>query len=511
MDDISAVSMRLDVFIKNLSIKFIGLEIFYDHANIEYVDKGVKEIKIWSKKFYILDQEDQGMRDVVVAPIKSKNSIREEDLYQLNNSPTITSKMEMFLKQNGDKSIIWSIEKVKMFVKPYLFNSLFAFFTEAFPDYDFSADKPNGYYNHDGTLASKDPGSKMTFIVDIQKSVFLFTEDIRKDKIIVLDGHLNFNFHRENYIECKDLLTKQYNRKFQKEKLINSSLNMGKFEADSEIQMPVGCITLNILDACFKISKTNNIKENKRNFMTPCNIFYSSKSMMEMVKKRQFLLNSEQNINVDKTFLKFSLSDMMMFNNVISFIGNEVTRYNNDKERALQPIEMIDNINKDLDFARKLKTQVNRNNSDDEEFELQFLESQNKTKRINPKFGTERKISETIDHTTSFKFKVNSLRKGTQDEMMIRKTGYFANPDSDRYQSNINDIATNFEEKIDRVEEISQGNNTTDLFLSGLRIVLMNEQSNTYYPVMDINISEVHFEKFVTAKASGGQTATYLS
>mmetsp|Transcript_12940 Transcript_12940/g.14873 ORF Transcript_12940/g.14873 Transcript_12940/m.14873 type:complete len:279 (-) Transcript_12940:81-917(-) len=39
----------------------------------------------------------------------------------------------------------------------------------------------------------------------------------------------------------------------------------------------------------------------------------------------------------------------------------------------------------------------------------------------------------------------------------------------------------------------------------------MNEQANTYYPLLDINISEVHFEKYIKSVSSKGQTSTYIS
>ena len=109
---------------------------------------------------------------------------------------------------------------------------------------------------------------------------------------------------------------------------------------------------------------------------------------------------------------------------------------------------------------------------------------------------------------------LNKDRKATEDEDMIRKAGYFANPDDDSYQSNPRVIhKTNFGSGNLRIrtEEWEKDEDTIDIFLSGLRIVLMNEQSNTFYPVLDINISEVHFEKQSTMKSSRGSTATFFS
>lgn len=93
--------------------------------------------------------------------------------------------MDISMMQTGDKIINWSLKKVKMFIKPYVFNKLFAFFREAFPDYDFSDDKPNGYYKRNGELASKDPNSKLTFIIDIQESLFLLGSDMRNEKVVI--------------------------------------------------------------------------------------------------------------------------------------------------------------------------------------------------------------------------------------------------------------------------------------------------------------------------------------
>lgn len=105
---------------------------------------------------------------------------------------------------------------------------------------------------------------------------------------------------------------------------------MDDFKPESEIQMPVGYITLNVLDSCFKICKTSNIKDNKRRVMTPCNIFYSSKSMMEMLEKKKFMINNEQNINIDKTSFKFSLKDMMSFNDMIEYVMKDLNMFTED-------------------------------------------------------------------------------------------------------------------------------------------------------------------------------------
>ena len=192
--------------------------------------------------------------------MKSQNVLSEEDIYK-RQKKSIKSEMDIFTKPNGDKSIVWNIKKIKMMVKLYKFNSLISFFMDSMPNYDHSTDKPNGYYNSDGSIASKDPRSKMTFIIDIQKSIFMLHNGIDKENMVILDGHLHFNFHRENYIECKGLLEKQYSREYNKMKAMNSFRSLDNFEPMGEVQMPVGNITLNLIDPVFK--------QNKRNFTTP--------------------------------------------------------------------------------------------------------------------------------------------------------------------------------------------------------------------------------------------------
>ena len=499
MNEVEAVSNQLKVHIKNLSFEIMGMEIVYNNACVSYVDKGFKEIKISAKRFYILDEKENDLREIIVAPMKSKNILTEDDVYK-RQKKSIKSEMEIFMKPNGDKSIVWNIKKIKMMVKPYKFNSLLSFFMDSMPDYDHSADKPNGYYNPDGTIASKDPKSKMTFIIDIQESIFLLHNGIDKENMVMLDGHLHFNFHRENYIECKELLVKQYNKEYNKSKAMNSFKSVINFEPEGEIQMPVGNITLNLIDPVFK--------QNKRNFTTPCNIFYSSKSMLEMKGFEKFILNTEQNINIGKTFLKFSLIDMMLFNSIIGYITTEITKYNKDREELLSPKEMVASINKDLDFERRGKTTFIRYIKEDSKEEMKNSQNLSQASIKNEKF---RKVSEAYPTNTNG-FSIKNPRKVTQDHSMIRQTGKFANADSQIYQSYADpEIINDDSEATEAINKIEKGNDSLDLLLSGLRIVLMNEYGTTYYPVMDINISEVHFEKHVNTNSSNGQTATYLS
>ena len=190
MDDDNFVSMRIDTVIKHLGIEILNndksfiAETFYEKAVICYVDRGQKDISICCNNYYILDEEAQNQRNIVLAPLKSKNSLTNLELIQQKGRSKHYT-MEIVMKPTGDKSFILTLEKVKFFLRPYLLKKLLAFFTESMPDYDYSLDKPNGYYKRNGELESKDPNNKMTFILDVKNSVFIFTNDLHNEKVVV--------------------------------------------------------------------------------------------------------------------------------------------------------------------------------------------------------------------------------------------------------------------------------------------------------------------------------------
>lgn len=52
---------------------------------------------------------------------------------------------------------------------------------------------------------------------------------------------------------------------------------------------------------------------------------------MELSKEKKFMIDNEQNINVDGTFLKFSLRDIISFQQAISSIMLEMTKFTEEK------------------------------------------------------------------------------------------------------------------------------------------------------------------------------------
>ena len=190
MEEENLVNMRVNVKIKYLSIilltpnrKFLS-EIFYNNAKISFVDKGTKDIKITSNKLFILDNPEQYTKQIILAPRNSKNVIKMSDLIS-TKSKNITNVMDIIMMENGDKSIVWNIDKVKVFTKVYSLMKLMNFFTQGMPDYDYSIDKPNGYYKRNGELESKDPGSRITFIINLNKSYYIMADDPTTEKVVV--------------------------------------------------------------------------------------------------------------------------------------------------------------------------------------------------------------------------------------------------------------------------------------------------------------------------------------
>lgn len=77
----------------------------------------------------------------------------------------------------------------------------------------------------------------------------------------------------------------------------------------------------------------NNIKDNSRKLMSPTTIFYSSKSMMEMLEDKKFVINNEVNANIDKTFLKFSLNDISVLSTEFDFITKDIQKFNDEASK----------------------------------------------------------------------------------------------------------------------------------------------------------------------------------
>jgi hypothetical protein len=83
--------------------------------------------------------------------------------------------------------------------------------------------------------------------------------------------------------------------------------------------------------------------------------------------------------------------------------------------------------------------------------------------------------------------------------------------ESKEFESELSPRSRKTETRNQQRDDENLGQETMDLFLSGLRVVLLNDQGNTYSPIMDINISEIHFERHLEAKRSKGQTSLHLS
>jgi hypothetical protein len=208
MNEEHFISLSLDVTIKKASISLKTAQspclcsLLFSPLSVKFIDKGTKELKLSSHTFFLLLPSSNSLLTAILSPLSSKYTLQRLDLLSTTSKSPHFS-LSMITQQNGDKSISTTIEKVKFIVRPYILRKLMGFFTEAMPDYDFSLDKPNGYYKRNGEVASKDPNSKLTFILEIRKSYFIMAHDLRSDKAVIMEGLFNVNFHRENYEVCK--------------------------------------------------------------------------------------------------------------------------------------------------------------------------------------------------------------------------------------------------------------------------------------------------------------------
>ena len=177
---------------------------------------------------------------------------------------------------------------------------------------------------------------------------------------------------------------------------------------------------------------------------------------------------------------------------------------NIEKEsKNLRNSEIIAEINKDLEFERR--TFIKRS----QDSKLEVYEEK---KQIERETVGKRRISEDIGglDNTLINQTIISKRKQTRDCELINRTGSIANPDDDSYQSRLIKIQSKIETQ-QRKEECKEGYDSVDLLLTGLSIILTNEKETTFYPIINLSISEVHFEKYTTLKASKGQTCTSVS
>ena len=69
--------------------------------------------------------------------------------------------------------------------------------------------------------------------------------------------------------------------------------------------------------------------------MTPWNLLYFSKSIMEFSKEKKYLIDNEQNINIDDTFLKFSLRDIISFQQEISNIMQDMSKFSDERGKKV--------------------------------------------------------------------------------------------------------------------------------------------------------------------------------
>lgn len=174
-----------------------------------------------------------------------------------------------------------------------------------------------------------------------------------------------------------------------------------------------------------------------------------------------------------------------------------------EQEQNLTESFVLKEINKDLDFGRKTYTKMEESKS----------HLQDTTKRKNVRENTvKRVVSDTYDHleNTLAAHEMIKRRKATGDSGFMDRTGSMANADNSPYQSRVYRAQSKVETD-ERKQECKPGYNSMDIFLTGLNIIATNEKETAYCPILNLNISEIHFERHTTVRVSNAQTATSIS
>ncbi len=104
----------------------------------------------------------------------------------------------MHLEADGEKLIQTKIEKLKIFIKPHIFLTMYEIFVYGMPTYsDDSKDKPN-FYDADYGNAPR-----MEVCCQILSSLLCFENEEKYQKTIACQGNTSFTYIREKVNQIK--------------------------------------------------------------------------------------------------------------------------------------------------------------------------------------------------------------------------------------------------------------------------------------------------------------------
>jgi len=220
-------------------------------------------------------------------------------------------------------------------------------------------------------------------------------------------------------------------KEYRLEKMKNSCISVEDFRPENDIHMPVGYITVNLLNTCLKVCDMKNIRKNNRRLMIPCTIFFSSTSILELLEESKFVINNEVNINIDKSYLKFSIKDAVMLSNALDYIMKDLNKFNDEASEFTiliyhldhvgemrRPSLMVADINKDLEFTRDTKLSIGNQNK---RLKTQVPEKMNNSRHI----SNHRKASEMNTghkNTLNLGNGMQQMRRATEDVENLSQT-----------------------------------------------------------------------------------------
>lgn len=169
---------------------------------------------------------------------------------------------------------------------------------------------------------------------------------------------------------------------------------------------------------------------------------------MEMLEKGKYVINTEQNINVDKTFLKFSIKDIMMFSEVMDVISKDMQKFDIETSKHLTIITIggeDKGVNRGSSFVAEINRdlEINRRTEFRPKEEVKIGDISIDKSKAGREMTAKRMVSDISNRfeNTLTNNIIKHKRKQTEDNDIRDRTGSFANPDEDAYQSRVRFIS----------------------------------------------------------------------
>ena len=191
-----------------------------------------------------------------------------------------------------------TIHKMKIFLMPHIFYSLFEFFVYGLPTYsEDSIDKPNQFEPD----LEKSP--KMIVNTNISHSLVCANQEIApSSKTIAFEGDIIFYYMRETVKRIKEVLKEQRKQQLNREEELSQIMSQIKLHA-----LNLSCFVCKMNDLNGKSFK----QVKKRRIVHPFPVFFNSKEMLCLTNDGLFKAYNKKEVDLETTIIKLSYMDFV--------------------------------------------------------------------------------------------------------------------------------------------------------------------------------------------------------